>query len=85
MKKDNSAMVRIIHEWDGLNSLMTWISNPNELIMMDGRTKGHTQETYQRLQAHAYSVGLDVTIAPEYNSKLVVTLIILWCKEDTCK
>jgi len=77
MKNENKTMVRIIQAWDGVSSLMTWVSNPNELIMMDGRTKGHSLETYQRLKAHAHSVGLDVTIAPEYKSKLIVTLIIL--------
>jgi len=73
MKNENKTMVRIIQAWDGVSSLMTWVSNPNELI----RTKGHSLETYQRLKAHAHSVGLDVTIAPEYKSKLIVTLIIL--------
>lgn len=77
MRNDNKAMVRIIQAWDGLNSLMTWISNPNELLMINGRIESHTLETYQRLQAHAHSVGLDVTIVPEYKSKLIVTLIIL--------
>ena len=47
MKNENKTMVRIIQAWDGVSSLMTWVSNPNELIMMDGRTKGHSLETYQ--------------------------------------
>lgn len=74
MKNDNKAMVRIIQNWDGVSSLMGWLSNPHDLLW-----KGTSTElnTYQRLQAHAHSVGLDVTIAPEYKSKLVITLIIL--------
>ena len=69
-------MVRIIQEWDGVDSLMSWISNPNELLRMHTSSKNLTLDTYQRLKAHAHSVGLDVTIVPEYKSKLIITIDI---------
>jgi len=81
MKNDNKAMVRIIQEWDGVNSLISWISNPNELLRMHASSKNLALDTYQRLKAHAHSVGLDVTIVQEmvkdhYKSKLIITIDI---------
>ena len=73
MKAPSKTLIKVIQVYDGPNSLMTWISNPEELIR--GRQTGLENSIYQRLLSHAVSIGLDVSIVPE-NSKLIVTVNI---------
>lgn len=67
MSNYNKILVLLIHEWDGISSLEEWISDPGPIM-------ARHSATYTRLQSHAISVGLDITINFEHPGKLTITI-----------
>ena len=65
MKSSSKTLIRIIHEYDGENSLDNFLSSP----------WAKRQNTYQRLWSHASELGLEVGIVPE-GSKLMLNITI---------
>lgn len=73
MKSYNRALVKLLQDYDGIETLKDWTVDTDQLAR--ARQSGVDLAIYQRLLSHAVSIGLDISMIPE-DSKLMLTINI---------
>lgn len=71
--KEAAVVLKSIQLYDGEDTVSNWSTDIRSV--WGTRQAGGEQRTYERVQAHAKSLGLDVILDYEYR-KLKVTVII---------
>lgn len=71
--KEAAIVLKTCQAYDGDNTVADWVADIRALWQT--RQIGGEQRTYQRVQSHAKSIGLDISLEYELN-KLKVTIEI---------
>lgn len=74
--KEAAIVLKSCQAFDGDDTVSHWISEPDIRLVYNSRQAGEGNNTYERVQAHAKSVGVNVDLHYEYPCKLFVTVIL---------
>jgi len=72
--KEAAIVLKSCQAFDGDDTVSHWVSEPDIRLIYNSRQAGQRNNTYERVQAHAKSIGVNVNISYEYPCKLSVVI-----------